>query len=409
MKILTFTSLFPNGARPELGVFIYQRTRHIAELPHTTVEVVAPIPYWPEWLPSSRWSAYGTIGRQETFGGLTTWHPRYPLLPMISMPFHGLLMFLGALGTARRLHRRFVFDCIDAHYVYPDGHAAVLLGKFLGIPVIVSARGTDINVFPSLALIRPLIRWTLQRASGLIAVSGALKDRMVQAGAAGENIRVIPNGVDTSRFGAMDRDEARRSLGIPTPGAVILSVGSLVHVKRQEALIEAVAQIVAQMPEVRAYIVGEGPRLAELEELVRKANMERNFFLVGGKPNAELHRWFSAADVSCLVSAREGWPNVVMESLACGTPVVATAVGGIPEIITSTELGLLVAAEPASIAQGISHALKTKWDREKLVQYARSRSWDVVAEEVEEYLSTVTKMTAEKTSRPFFGKNKRDV
>jgi glycosyltransferase involved in cell wall biosynthesis len=392
MKILTFTSLFPNSARPELGVFIRQRMQHVAQLPDTSVEVIAPVPYCPSWLAGKHWRIYRGIQQRETAENLAVWHPRYAFLPKISMPFHGALMFLGALNTGRRLHRRFSFDCIDAHYVYPDGFAAVLLGRTLKIPVVISARGTDINVFPSFALIRPLIRWTLQQARGLIAVSSALKDQMVLLGAASDKIRVIPNGVDMERFEPMDRSEARRSLGIPITSAVLVSVGSLVPAKRHELLIEAVAQLAKQVPELKAYIIGDGPLRSQLEALRRSTHTEERVSLLGERPNTELYRWFSAADVSCLVSAREGWPNVLMESLACGTPVVATRVGGIPEIIASPDLGTLVAENLQSIADGIASALERKWDRETLVRYARSRTWEAVATEVEQYLSSLTKV-----------------
>jgi teichuronic acid biosynthesis glycosyltransferase TuaC len=393
MRILTFTSLFPNSAQPELGVFISQRAQHIARLPDTTVHVIAPVPYSPGWLAAKPWRIYGQIPKKETTGNLETWHPRYALLPGISMPLHGLLMFLGALSNARKLHRRFAFDCIDAHYVYPDGFAAILLGKILKIPVVVSARGTDINVFPSFRLIRPLIRWTLQQSRGLIAVSSALKDRMVRLGAPAEKIRVIPNGIDVQRFGPVDRREARRSLGIPITGTVIVSVGSLVPAKRHELLIEAIVQLSSQIPDLRAYIVGDGSLRSELEALRRRTHGEERVFLVGEKPNIELSRWFSAADVSCLLSAREGWPNVVMESLACGTPVIATRVGGIPEIIVSSELGILVAEDLGSITEGIASALRRQWDRGALVRYAQSRTWKVVATEVQEYLSSFMEMS----------------
>jgi teichuronic acid biosynthesis glycosyltransferase TuaC len=148
MRILVFTSLFPNSRRPDFGIFILQRVSHLAKRPGTTVKVVAPIPYFPSWIASSRWGEYGLVPREENVENLSVYHPRYPLLPGLLMPLHGFLMFVGSLLLVRQLHRQFQFDCVDAHYVYPDGFAAVLLGEMLGLPVIVSARGTDINVFP---------------------------------------------------------------------------------------------------------------------------------------------------------------------------------------------------------------------------------------------------------------------
>src|ERR1700688_3353439 len=141
MKVLTFTSLFPNTIRSHLGVFVYQRVAHVARLPETDVHVVAPVPYCPSWLKFRRWGVYSRVAREEQIGDLWVSHPRYPLLPGILMPLHGFLMFLGCVQQIRRMHRRIGFDCIDTHYVYPDGFAAVLLGKTLGLPTFVSARG----------------------------------------------------------------------------------------------------------------------------------------------------------------------------------------------------------------------------------------------------------------------------
>lgn len=386
MKILTFTSLFPNGVQRELGVFVYQRTVHLAQLPGNEVEVVAPVPYFPSWIKIRRWNTYGQVPRNEIIGGLRSSHPRYPLLPGILMPLHGWLMFLGCLNHVRKLHRQSRFDCIDAHYVYPDGFAAVLLGHVLGIPTFVSARGTDINVFPEFGIIRPMIRWTLRRAAGLIAVSAALARRMLALAALEGRIRVIPNGVDARCFHPMDRNEARRRLGIPEQGQILVSVGSLKAVKRHELLMQAVRKISQRDPTLRLYVVGEGPLHSELEAQIEKLGLTGRVFLVGGRPNDELCLWFNAADVSCLASATEGWPNVLMESIACGTPVVATKVGGIPEIVGLPELGRLVDGDPGSLAEGIATALGQSWDRTLLVQHARQRDWALVAQEVYEFM-----------------------
>jgi teichuronic acid biosynthesis glycosyltransferase TuaC len=388
MRILTFTSLFPNALRRELGIFVYQRVSNVARLTGKAVRVIAPVPFFPSWLPVHRWRAYSRIPQGEQIGGIEISHPRYPLLPAICMPLHGLLMFLGSVVRARRIYRTFRFDCIDAHYVYPDGFAAVLLGKLLKVPVVVSARGTDINIFPSFPLIRPMLRWTLRRAAGRIAVSSALKDCIVQLGIAERDIRVVPNGVDTDRFRPVNRREARRKLGLPQEGLLILCVGSLTAGKRHSLLIQALTETVKHLSNVKAYLIGEGPLRSKLQTLISDLGMDDRVFLAGEKPNEELYLWFSAADVSCLVSSREGWPNVVMESMACGTPVVATRVGGIPEIVTSPELGILVDEDAQSVADGLCEALERLWDRRALVRYAESRTWQVVAQEVLDYMES---------------------
>ncbi len=383
MRILTFASLFPTSADPTYGIFIYQRSSQLAQRPQNEVVVVSPVPYFPKWLKTRRWRAASEVPSQEQFGGLTVHHPRYLLLPKISMPFHALLMFLGSFACVRRLHRRAEIDCIDAHFVYPDGLAAVLMGKTLGVPVTVSARGTDINLYPSFRLIRPMIRWTLSQANGVIAVSGALKESMVRLGVDPGKIRVIPNGINAEVFHLMDRDEARRKLNLPPEVPFLVSVGALIRSKGHLTLIRAFAKIALRHPELKLYILGEGPLRSDLESLIRELQLQDTVRLLGKRPNHELAHWFNAAEVSLLTSEREGWPNVLTESLACGTPVVATRVGGVPEILHSRELGIVVDQTVDSIADGLERALLTKWDREAISKQTRARTWSAVAGELE--------------------------
>jgi len=310
-------------------------------------------------------------------------HPRYPLLPKIIMPLHGLLMFLGTILPVWRLHRLTGFQLIDSHFVYPEGLAATLLGRTLGIPVVCSARGTDIEVYPSYSFIRPQIRWALRQAKGIIAVSASLKKRMVELGIPAEKIHVVGNGVDPSRFGQLDRATAREALGLPAAGPILLSVGSLHPYKGHHLLIAAVARIVPHYPNLKLYVLGEGPARETLESQIRRENLQNHVFLRGSRPNEELKLWYNAADLSCLPSTREGWPNVLLEALGCGTPVLATRVGGVSEVITEPNVGLIVEPDSASIAEGLEFALGKSWDRDSLVQFARRRTWEDVAREVE--------------------------
>jgi glycosyltransferase involved in cell wall biosynthesis len=220
------------------------------------------------------------------------------------------------------------FDCIDAHFVYPDGFAAVLLGKLLSVPVIVSARGTDINLYPSFRLIRPLIRWTLNHSAGVVAVSTSLREVILGLGAQPDHIRVIGNGIDLGRFSPVAAAEARNHLGLPSSGKIIVSVGDLISRKGFHFLIPAFAQIAPRFRDVHLYILGEGDYRSKLKALIQEYKVETQVTLVGSVPNDQLRYWYSAATVSCLASSREGWANVLQESMACGTPVVATRVWG---------------------------------------------------------------------------------
>jgi teichuronic acid biosynthesis glycosyltransferase TuaC len=388
LRILTFTSLYPNRSNPLQGIFIHQRVLHLARRPGNSVEIIAPVPYFPSWLPVPRWRQFGLVPREEEIDGLRIHHPRYPLMPGVSMPAHGMLIYLASVSLARRLQREKSFDCIDAHFVYPDGFAAVRLGRTLTLPVVVSARGTDINLYSSFRFIRPMLRWTLTNAAGAIAVSADLKNKMIALGIPEASIRVISNGVDTERFHPLDAKSARRQLGISEEGSIAVSVGSLIESKGHHLLIAAVANLAARFPKWRLYVIGEGVHRAKLEELVREKHLQDKVFLPGNRPNEELPLWFSAADLSCLMSSREGWPNVVSEALACGTPVLATRIGGIPEIITSPELGMFVERSVDSVAAGLEQSLTKAWNREEIARRSRSRSWDAVSTEVEAFLQS---------------------
>lgn len=225
-------------------------------------------------------------------------------------------------------------------------------------------------------------------------MSAALKRRMVELGIAAEKIKVIGNGIDPERFHGLDRLEARRQLGIRADARVLVAVGSLVPVKGHALLISAVAQIASRYADLLLYIVGDGPERARLQSKIRASGLEQRVFLTGNQPNQSLGLWFNAADMSCLASSREGWPNVISESLACGTPVVATRVGGVPEIITSPDLGVLVEPNARALAEGIELALAKSWDRQILLRTAASRTWDVVAGEVESFITSRLGMAA---------------
>jgi glycosyltransferase involved in cell wall biosynthesis len=303
------------------------------------------------------------------------------------MPLQGWSMFLASYRLVKHLHTIHQFDCIDAHYVYPDGFAAALLGKTLGLPVVVSARGTDINVFPSFRLIRPMIEWTLKHVAGGIGVSTPLLEAMVAHGLPRTRARVIGNGVDLQRFYAVDALLARAHLKLSADKPLIVAVGGLVPSKGLSLLISAIAKVKKRYPDVQLYVIGKGSERSKLETLVAQLQLQNSVFLVGPRPNEQLKDWYSAAQLTCLASSREGWANVLLESMACGTPVVATRIGGTTEVISSPQLGILVEQDVDSLAHGIETALAKRWNRQDIMQYARQRTWEQVAAEVDEVLS----------------------
>jgi teichuronic acid biosynthesis glycosyltransferase TuaC len=389
MRVLAFSSLFPNAADPAHGIFVYNRVASLAALPGNQVEAIAPVPFVPRWVKSPCRRRFAGVPNTECIGSLRVHHPRYPLLPKVSMPAHGFLMLLGARELARRLQQQHSFDCIAAQYVYPDGFAAVHLGKLLRIPVVVWALGTDINVFPSFKSILPLIRWTLKNARGIVAVSSELRNRMIQLGAPAAKIKVIGNGVDTEVFRTRSRQEARRILGLPQRGPILVSVASLREPKGHQHVIAALAKILPTHPEATLYLVGEGEFLPKLEQLVRKLSLQDRVCFAGSRRCEEIPLWFNAADLSILASSREGWPNVILESLACGTPVVGTPVGQVPEILKSQELGLIARQDSDSLASAIAEVLERKWNRQAMMNFAHSRPWKTVARDTQLYLESI--------------------
>ncbi len=229
-----------------------------------------------------------------------------------------------------------------------------------------------------------MIRWTLQHADALIAVSASLKKSMIELGASADKIHVIPNGIDPVRFQPVPISQARQELNLPVDAPFIVSVGALIPSKGHQFLVRAFGRIAGRHPDMRLAILGEGPLRSQLEKLISELRLRDRVHLLGKRPNEELRLWYSAATASCLASAGEGWPNVVTESLACGTPVVATRVGGIPEILHSSELGILVEQSVDSIAAGLEEALSRSWDRETISQRTLARTWETVAAEVED-------------------------
>lgn len=389
MNVLVFTTLFPNNVWPNHGVFVKERVASLARRAGMNIRVVSPIPYAPPIPLGPRWR-FSQVWREGAVDGIIVSHPRYALIPKIGMTLHGYLMYRSVLPAVKRLRENFHFDLIDSHYVYPDGFAATLLGRALQVPVVVSARGTDINLFRNFPVIRGLLQRTLRSSDHAIAVSAALRDAMLDLGVPAAKITVIPNGVDAEKFRPIAKRAAAERIGLPE-GRIILSVGALLKTKGFDLLLRAFRSVLDAEPgrDVTFVIVGEGPERRSLETLAERLRLTPHVRFAGSVPHGDLPAWYSAADVSCMGTVREGWPNVVLESMACGTPVVAPAVGGIPEIIRSPETGVLVERNERSLYEGLSGALRRTWNRDAIRAYALERGWGQTAERVERVFEEV--------------------
>jgi glycosyltransferase involved in cell wall biosynthesis len=354
--------------------------------PDIETVVVAPTPWFP-FVSGLRPGFRPNVPREEVQDGVRVLHPRFLSFPGILKCLDGVLLALGALPTLLRLRRTFRFEAIDAHFVYPEGMAAALLGRLLRVPVLITLRGMLPLLVP-FRLRRPQLRWALRRAARVIAVSETLRDDAVALGIPPEKIRVIENGIDTGLFHPQDRTAARRRLGLPENGPVLVSVGTLAPRKGFQLVIEALPALAERFPGLRFVIVGgagaEGAMEAELRGLAERLGVADRVIFAGPRQREELAAFYSAADVSVLASAHEGCPNVVLESLACGTPVVGTPVGSIPSLLSDSEAGRLTERTVPALTEALSIALSRAWDRNKVRACVVDRTWEAVGREVME-------------------------
>jgi glycosyltransferase involved in cell wall biosynthesis len=379
IRLLTFSTLFPSAARPNHGIFVENRLRHLLASGEATSLVVAPVPWFPaaaarygaRWL--AEWTQHARAPTEETRHGIPVLHPRFPVIPKIGMSVAPLLLYQAMLPVMRRLlaagHR---FDAIDAHYFYPDGVAAVWLGRRFGLPVVVTSRGTDVNLIPRYAIPRRLLKGAIVGASGLVAVSAALKAVLLELGAPDQKVTVLRNGVATDLFRPLeDRKAARARLGMTRP--TLISVGLLIERKGHHRTVEAMRQL----PDFDLVIAGEGPERARLTALIARHDLGGRVRLLGARPHAALPALYGAADASVLASSREGWANVLLESMACGTPVVASNIWGNPEVVQSPAAGVIMDQNtPYGIAAGVRRLFAAAPDRAATRAYAERFSWD---------------------------------
>lgn len=372
LRLLTFTTLYPNAARPQFGVFVENRLRHLLATGEVSARVLAPVPYFP--FQAERFGSYATFARaprQETRHGIEIDHPRYLTLPKVGMTSAPFLLYAGARLALRHLlragHR---FDLIDAHYFYPDGVAAVMLGREFGLPVTVTARGTDINVIPDYALPRQQIRWAARRADGLIAVSSALATKLARLGVDRGRISVLRNGVDPTLFMPVAPYREHGS------GPLVVSVGNLVPLKGHDIVIRALAEI----PELTLWIVGGGPEQSRLQALVESLGVSERVSFLGIVPHERMPAVYSAADALVLASEREGWPNVLLEAMACGARVVTTKVSDVAEIVTDPAAGTWIRERSVpALVDALKAILATPDPREATRAHALQYSWEATS------------------------------
>ncbi len=395
MRILLFSTLFPNAAAPTHGVFVENRLRAYLQKYDADVRVVAPVP----WFPFSQrvFGAYSKFARapeEEVREGVTVYHPRYALAPKVGMKdapdalarcFRRTLAELRAEGWAP--------DLIDAHYLYPDGVAAAAVAREFEIPFALTARGTDVNLIPTYEEPRERILDAIVKADAVITVADALKTELVELGALEGKITTLRNGVDLNTFRPLRRGRIREAMEVSGP--VIASVGHLIERKGHNLVIDALAHI----PDATLLIVGDGEEKRALKRQAKQADLSDRVRFFGAVPHEDMIGIYNAADVLVLASSREGWPNVLLEAMACGTPCVASDVWGNGEVISSSEAGRLARDRSAeAIAEATNSLLAAPPERSTVRAHAQAHSWQATVDGMHDIFSELAAKSARRSS-----------
>ena len=384
LHLLTFSTLYPNAGQPHHGVFVENRLRHLLASGKARSVVVAPVPYYPQGRLAAAigrhfgWAHFAAIPAQEARHGITVLHPRYLAIPKFGMNHAPDLLYRAAAPVLARLLRegRRV-DVIDAHYVYPDGVAAVMLGRRFGLPVTITARGSDVTQLPDYPVPRRRIVDAITQADALISVSAALGERLVELGAAPGKVHVLRNGIDLAQFRPVDGSAVRAEIGISAETKLLVSVGHLIERKRHSLTMSALVAL----PGVHLALVGDGPERAALQAFAQRLGVAERVHFLGTRPHAALAAYYAAGDAMVLASSREGWANVLLEAMACGTKVIASNIAGNPEVVQAPEAGLIIRENSGN---GIAEAAKTVFatppDRAATRAYAERFGWDETTE-----------------------------
>lgn len=384
MRILTLSTLFPAASRPNFGIFVERQTHALAAVRDFAVTVINPVGIapWPLRLLGGQ-SVLRNLPLEEEWGGLEVYRPHFTALPVIGGRLNPGMIARAVLPLAKKLHAETPFDLIDAEFFYPDGPAAMRLSEALGIPFTIKARGADIHHWGRQPGCSEQMLSAADKAAGLLAVSGALKADMVALGMDADKIMVHYTGLDQSRFVPRDRGAEKALLGISGP--LILSVGALIPRKNQHLLIAALPLL----PDATLMLAGQGASESDYRARAARIGVSDRVRFLSNVPHDDLPALFAAADVMALVSESEGLANAWVEALACGTPIVASDVGGIRELMKTPDAGRIVEKNPDAVAAAIKDILANPPSRDAVAANVSAFSWDENARTLAAYFRSV--------------------
>lgn len=375
MRVAIVTPIFPVPWDLTRGRPVYETARAMSTLANVQVLFTTATYANARWL-QPRGYFYEHLPDGYSLPGVSMESVGYPALPIVSRPINGLV---SAVCIAPRL-RAFRPDVVLSYWIFPEGMGSMLAARRLGVPCVIGARGSDVRVRDAIS--RRMTGFTLRRADRVLTVSEELRQQAVQVyGADGERVHTIWNGCNTARFHVQSRQQARSACGLPADSSrYILFVGRIVQAKGLVELVQAFASLAMQDPGLRLAIVGNGVFMPQLQGLVQSLDLVERVLLPGAVEPAQVADWMNAADVLCLPSHSEGYPNVLVEALACGTPVVATDVGGTREIVDESNGLVVPVRQPEALRAALEQVLACEWSRQALSERF-GRSWTQVAEE----------------------------
>lgn len=377
MKCLIISDTFPNRFDPWAGPYNRRQVECLSKL--CAVAVINPFP-WTRLLTSAQ--ARDLMSKpDDVLDGIPVLHPVFWHLPVLGRGFVWRAI-LAALRRALRGGTEAACDVILATFAYPHGYVARLLAEEKGVPYVVKVRGSDLHSLPPRGARRRLSGAALQGAAAVVAVSGNLAKIAVELGADPAKVHVVLNGVDAASFSTVPRGEARARLGLPVDGPVFLCVGHLLTVKGVDILVaafEAITGMGTLSDGARLLFAGAGPMRRWIERRQDRGGLRDVIRLLGHVSREEVALYMNAADMLVLPSRNEGCPNVVLEALSCGTPVVASRVGAVPDLIDDS-CGIIVEPErPDALGAAMIRALEKRWDRAAIRRRVEAMSWEANA------------------------------
>jgi glycosyltransferase involved in cell wall biosynthesis len=355
MRLLLLTNVFPSPVEPTKGVFNLGLARALAR--EHRVRVLSPIPWVTEWQARSKGKVVPGPHRSTLLEGVEVHYPRYYYPPKVLRGQYGWFLWRSVRGTVRRLLEAEGIDAVCGYWAHPDGEVAVRVARSVGVPAVVMVGGTDVLLLTQQPGRRRRILDVLHAADAVVSVSQDIKAKLTGFGLPADRIHVVARGVDVERFHPGDRDQARRRLGIAGGRPVLLWVGRMVPVKALDVLLDACARLRERGVPFALHLVGDGPLRRPLEARAAALGLSDSVAFVGAVAHDRLPDWYRAADFMLLPSHSEGVPNVLRESLACGTPFVATRVGGIPELAEGAANRLVPPGDPAALADALAEAV----------------------------------------------------